>query len=231
MEKLPVARGEVERPYTIEELQTIFTSPIYTKGERPAQFKGDACYWMPLLAIYSGARLNELCQLFTEDVGIDDGINYFKIKPDAATGRTVKDHKPRRVPIHSVLIKLGFLDYCQKMKDEGQQQLFPELKLTRSDGKLGDKWGDWWSDYVRKDLKISRVPQPFHGFRHSFIAHGRRCKMDSEHRRMIEGHTPNSVEFRDYGNLLYPLEPLHEELEKLTYKNLDLSHLYNLHKA
>ena len=226
MEKLPVLKGEVERPYNIEELQTIFNSPIYTKGQRPKRFQGDSAYWIPLLALHSGARLNELGQIFIEDLGIEDSINFYMIRPDSSTGRTVKDSKRRRVPIHPELIKMGFLAYVEKIKSEGQVQLFPELKVTREDGKLADKWGAWWSSYVRKELNITRIPQPTHGFRHTFIAHGRRCKVDAEHRRIIEGHAPTTVEFKAYGDSLFPLEPLYEELQKLNFKGLDLSHLY-----
>jgi len=43
---------------------------------------------------------------------------------------------------------------------------------------------------------------------------------------LIEGHTPNTVEFKHYGGSLYPLEPLYEEIVKLKFRGLDLSHLF-----
>lgn len=226
MEKLPVPRGEVEKPYNIQELQTIFNSPVYAQGFRPKRFNGGSVFWMPLLGLYTGARLNELGQLFSEDIGEEEGFNYLVIKPEEATGRSNKSGERRRVPIHPDLIKMGFLDYCHKIKSEGHQQLFPELKTTRKNGKLADKWGtDWWSPYVRKELGITRVPQPYHGLRHAFIEHGRRSKMDSELRRIIEGHAPNSVDLKHYGLSNFPIEPLYEEMVKLTFKGLNLSHL------
>ena len=76
MKKLPIPLGEVEKPYTIQELSTIFNSPVFTHGERLKRFEGDATYWMPLLGLYTGARLNELGQLYTEDFGEEEGINY-----------------------------------------------------------------------------------------------------------------------------------------------------------
>ena len=226
MEKLTVPENDVERPYSIDELNTIFKSPVFTQGYRSEKFQGEASYWIPLLALYSGARLNELGQIFTEDTGNEEGIDYFLIKPDAKTKRTVKNNKKRWVPIHADLIKLGFLDYVKQIKSQGHIQLFPELKITAKDRKLASNWGDWWSDYVRKDLGIINIPQPFHGFRHSFIEHGRRSRVDTEHRKIIEGHRPNTVEFQSYGNSLYPIEPLNYELQKLIFKGLDLSHLY-----
>lgn len=226
MEKLAVPDKEQESPYTILELQTIFNSPVFTKGLRLKGLTGEAVYWMPLLSLYSGARRNELGQLYVEDISNEDGIDYYIIKPDSKTGRTVKDNKRRRVPIHPDLIKMGFLDYVAMIKAEGHSQLFPELKATSKDRKIADNWGDSWSEYVRKDLGITHIPLPFHAFRHTFIEHGRRSKVDAEHRRLIEGHAVTTVEMKSYGNTLYPLEPLYDELKKLRFKGLDLTHLF-----
>lgn len=222
---LPVLEREEEAPYSIEELKLIFNSPVFKDGYRPTQGKGEAAFWLPLIGLYTGCRLNEGAQIFTEDVGELDGIPYFLIKPDSATGRSVKDGKKRRVPIHPDLVRMGLLEYVAKMRQEGHVQLFPELTITRSQGKLGDKWGSWWSSYIREDLGITRIPQPFHAFRHTFVEHGRISKMDSELRRIIEGHTPNTVEFKSYGSSQYPLEPLYEEILKLKFRGLELSHL------
>ncbi|WP_029148724.1 site-specific integrase [Methylophilus sp. 5] len=222
---LPIPEKEVESPYTLEELKLIFNSPVFKDGYRPKQCMGEAAFWLPLIGLYTGCRLNEGAQLFTEDVSEQEGIPYFLIKPDAATGRSVKDGKKRRVPIHPDLVKMGLLDYVAKMKQQGHVQLFPELKVTRVNGKLGDNWGRWWCSYVRKDLGISRIPQPFHGLRHTFVEYGRTSSMSEYHREIIEGHTPANVAFRSYGGKLYPLKPLYEEIVKLEFKGLDLSHL------
>jgi integrase len=226
MEKLKVPPKQQDSPYSIQELQTIFSSKVFTEGYRPKGLAGEATYWMPLLSLYSGARLNELGQLFIEDIANEDGIDYYMIKPDTKTGRTVKDNKRRRVPIHPDLVKMGFLDYVAKIKSEGHKQLFPELKATSKDRKAAANWGDSWSEYVRKDLGNTTIPLPFHAFRHTFIEHGRRSKVDTEHRCLIEGHAATSEEMKSYGSALYPLEPLYDELKKLHFKGLDLSHLY-----
>jgi len=226
MEKLEVPESEEESPYDIEELQTIFDSPVFTQGYRPKRFAGEASFWLPLLSLYTAGRLNELGQLYTEDIKLEGNIQHIIIKPDSATGRTTKDNKKRRVPFHADLIKMGFLEYVAKIKSEGHVQLFPELKVTREGGKLADKWSSWWSDYVRTELKITRIPSPFHAFRHTFTEYGRNSNMGYESRMRIEGHSMNTVGDKKYGRKLFPLEPLYEELQKLTFRGLDLSHLY-----
>ena len=225
MEKLKVPRKETDSPFTIAELQQIFNSPIYTEGLRPKMGKGEAAFWLPLLGLYTGCRVNEAAQLYIADIGTEDGIHYLIIRPDEATGRTVKDSNKRRVPIHDDLGKMGFLDYVKATKDAGNVQLFPLLKVTRQDGKVGDAWAKWWRSYVRNELKLTRVPQPYHGFRHSFTEHGRKCGIDYESRMRIEGHSMGTVGYKSYGNVLFPLEPHYKAISKLNYRGLDLSHL------
>lgn len=51
-----------------EHLQAIFSGSVYMDGHRPKAGGGEAAYWLPLLALYTGARLNELGQLRPEDI-------------------------------------------------------------------------------------------------------------------------------------------------------------------
>ena len=34
----------------------IFNTPVFTKGERPEGGQGNAAFWLPLLALFTGAR-------------------------------------------------------------------------------------------------------------------------------------------------------------------------------
>jgi hypothetical protein len=68
--KVPKNRVEKKArlPYEIEDLNKIFSCPIYTSGQRPQGGGGEAAYWLPLLALYTGGRLEELGQLRKKDV-------------------------------------------------------------------------------------------------------------------------------------------------------------------
>jgi hypothetical protein len=61
-------------PFELSDLQVIFQTPIFTEGARPKGGKGDAAFWLPLLALFSGARLNELASLKISDVAHNDII-------------------------------------------------------------------------------------------------------------------------------------------------------------
>jgi hypothetical protein len=50
-------------PFTIAELRTIFGSPVFTAGLRPEGGRGEAAFWLPLLAVFTGARLGDYAGL------------------------------------------------------------------------------------------------------------------------------------------------------------------------
>lgn len=54
-------------PFTLKQLQAIFEMRVF-KSSRNYKF------WIPMLALYTGARLNELCQLLVNDIKFDGDI-------------------------------------------------------------------------------------------------------------------------------------------------------------
>ena len=110
-------RPSNREPWEPEELSLLFNSPIYRDNERPLGGKGEACFWLPLLAIFSGARLNELAPVCVEDVKTDtaSGVRLITVIEDEEAGRTVKtDSSLRAIPIHSELVRIGFLDFTRR---------------------------------------------------------------------------------------------------------------------
>ena len=58
---------------------------IFTHGDRPKAGRGEASFWLPLMALFTGARLNELAPLTAADVKTDvaTGIVFIDIKEDS----------------------------------------------------------------------------------------------------------------------------------------------------
>ncbi len=67
----------------------------------------DARFWVPLLALFHGARVEEFCDLYRRDIQQDEGGTWFMhIRPwkdeDSGERRTLKTFAAtRRVPIHT----------------------------------------------------------------------------------------------------------------------------------
>lgn len=92
--------------------------------------------WIPLLILYDGMRNNEIAQLYTDDILERDGIHYFRIwDTDARNQRIKVDASQRDLPIHSKLIELGFINYVEKIKASGEDQLFPNCYYNERTGR------------------------------------------------------------------------------------------------
>jgi integrase len=119
-------------PWEPAELRVLFGSPVFTEGVRPKAGGGDAAFWLPLLGVFTGARLGELAPLTAADVVKDEatGIPTISIVEDAEYGKRLKTRSSRRVvPVHPELVRLGFLDFVEKAKRERghDARLFPLL--------------------------------------------------------------------------------------------------------
>jgi len=201
------------KDYTREELKVIFSSQLYTSEgwSPPKKDLGRSLYWVPLLALYTGARREELTQLFARDVKKSpEGISYLSIlEADDDDERTVKTVGSRRaVPLHPDLITLGFLDYVKGVPKDGQ--LFPQL-TPNSEGWYGKGFGKHWTKYLRGVVKLETTASPSHGFRHTFKTLCRGAGIPEEVHDALTGHSDGSVS-RDYGSM--PLERLAKEIPK-----------------
>jgi integrase len=169
-------------------------------------------YWLPLLGRFTGARLEELCQLHIDDITEVQGILCIQID-DNRDDQNLKNSSSRRViPIHPELIKLGLLDYVEIVKATGAARLFTELQPTR--GKLGHAPSKWFGRYKTK-LGITDPKKTFHSFRHTFIDELRDAGVqDSLIKRMV-GHEDSSVTFGIYGSRT-PVKAMLEAIQHIT---------------
>lgn len=202
------------RPFDLTSLNAIFGSPVYTHGERPAKGRGEAAYWLPLLALFTGARMEELGQLRPEDVqrlafpdadGNEQTAWFLHLievgKDDNADddGTKLKNEDSERlVPIHSELERLGFIAFALAMKEQGKLRLFHELPPNKY-GTLTAKWGEWWSGYRRDVCGITDRRMVFHSFRHTFKDYARHAGIAEGVQRQMMGHSSDDVA-DDYGS-------------------------------
>ena len=219
-----------------EQLAAIFSAPLYTgcQDDRTGYAKRGpnvlrrGRFWVPLLSLYTGMRLNECCQLLTGDVRNLDGVWCIIITEDGDTG-DVEDQKrvktaagERYVPVHPELMKLGFLAYVSTQQKAGTLRLFHDLPKGKT-GYSSDPFSKWFSRFlVSVGAKTDKTS--FHSFRHTFRDAMREADLSPEYVNALGGWAGSKTS-DNYGSGLKP-QTLATAIAKLNHPGIDLSHLY-----
>lgn len=206
-------------PFKPEDLRAIFEdSPVFARGYRPRGGAGHAAYWIPVLALYSGARLEEIAQLALSDIRVEGDITFMEIE-DIAEGQSVKNAASRRrVPLHARVMALGFMAYVNEMRERGHTDLFQFVQSQT--GKRSSPYSKWVNRYFRKICKIRDRRLVFHSFRHTFSDASREAEIPRELRNALMGHTINGVD-EEYG-MGYSLRVLNDAMQKVSYHQLEI---------
>ncbi len=222
----PKARsGKSRIPFSIDDLHLLFKSKVY-QGFRPVGGGGEASYWLPLIALYTGARLEELAQMRLKDIQQEGRKEWYFEITDLGEGASVKsDSARRRVPVHRELHKFGLMEYIEGLKGNPENYIFPRLKPDVNDFR-GGNYSKWFGRYKRK-LGIVDKRMVFHSFRHGFLDACRECSIQTEIRDVLVGHANPNVS-ATYGSATYPIRPLFEAMDLVHYRGLDLTHLYRV---
>lgn len=212
------------KPWTQSEVDAFFSLPLFARYELPTQQRAgkDAAYWIPLLGLFTGARIGELCQLRASDVFERDGLTFISINEEAE-GSTVKTSASvRDIPVHSELARLGFLEYVDATRKAGHERLWPDLRLHAD--KPGKFFSAWFSE-ARKMGGSERVVPDFHTFRHTVRTKMSRAKIAPIVQDRITGHeSKGSVGTTVYTDIAD--DQLQEAVEAIAYPGLVLQKAY-----
>lgn len=190
--------SELRSPFSSEEIKTIFFSGDYTQD----RFKNPAYYWVPLIGLYTGMRLEEICQLHCGDIYKEEGIWVIDININSNDNLHDKELKTknavRKIPVHTVLQRLGLIDYLKKIKKESVR-LFPLLNKTKKSPKYGKQVGKQFSAWLKRK-KLKTDTKSFHSLRHTFSDFFKVRNMHSDLFRQIFGHEIPELAGRQYGS-------------------------------
>lgn len=212
----PKVEQKARVPFDSDDLKRIFSSPVFTQGERPAGGRGEAAVWIPRIALWTGMRLEEIGQLTVADIKEADGIPFIHVTDAGGEGKKLKTASSRRrIPIHPVLIAEGFLDYVAQMRAERQIRLFPLVSSTPG-LQVTAMWSKWFGRYLRKKIGIKDRRKCFHSFRHGFKDTCRSCGIPKEIHDQLTGHTSGDVGDL-YGGDEFPIQPLAAAIAKINY--------------
>lgn len=224
-------------PFDVEQLQKIFAAPLYTgcvDGQRGYSQVGNAKprgarFWVPLISLWTGMRLNEICQLHITDITKKDGVSIILIQPDdspvdsADIEKRIKTEAGIRfVPIHPELQKLGLLEFVEKRKASGHKRLFFELPLgAHQDYAHG--FSQWFGRFLENcDAKKPRTS--FHSLRHNYRDALREAALPYDATLQLGGWSGKTTD-AIYGGVNMKPKTLYDHICKVSYPELDLSHL------
>jgi integrase len=226
---------EERDPFTIEELQKIFSVPLFTGCQslhhyrRPGTLvpKDAGRYWVPLISLFSGARLGEVCQLYVSDIKDESGVLYFDLNKGAEDKRLKNKNAKRRIPVHPTLLNIGFMKLVETRRQQGEKRLFPDLPIG-ADGYYSSPFSKWFKRFL-ESAGVKRGENAFHSFRHSFEDACRDSDIPKEIMDALQGHGEEGMARRygdGYTGSVLLLRKLDEAMGRLQYRGLDLSHLF-----
>jgi integrase len=172
-------------------------------------------YWLPWIGLLTGARLNEICQLYLEDIREEEGVWVFDIN-DRGDKQLKTLSSKRLIPIHSGLIDRGFLQYVEHLRKKKETRLFPVLKKGKNG--YAHSASRWFSDLKNsKRVGISDTKKNFHSFRHTVANHLKQKGEAKEKIGAILGHSDESMTTGRYGKG-YGVQVLQDVVERLEFE-------------
>ena len=184
--------GESTRAsFTIEELQNLFHGKEYKQDLHKYGWQ----YWIPILGLYTGARIEEISQLLLDDVKEVDGIWCLDIN-DTGTKNVKTESGRRLVPLHPFIVEeLRLPEYVERLKKSGEERLFADLKYTKK-GKCSDKASKWFGRY-RESCGIVESEEGkklvFHSFRNTLISTCYEKEVDIKLLKQMVGHKSDDI--------------------------------------
>lgn len=199
---------EQRSAYNDDQLGVIFGHEIFSmqKSRHPYM------YWVPLLGLFTGMRLEEICQLHVDDIRMEDEIWVIDVN-NKEEKKLKTETSQRLVPIHSELIRLKFIDYCDSKRTACHKLIFSELKRER-DG-YSQAVSKWFGRF-RKSCGIEERGLDFHSFRHTVADRLKKAGVEEKLAATILGHSAHGITYGRYAKG-YLKETLRSAIEKLSY--------------
>ena len=213
------------RSFEDHEIGKLFSCPLFVdplSWNSKSRTSDATIFWLFLLGVTTGARLEEVGQAALADVKRDGTIAYLDIDEyvveEDADDKSVKNRDSvRLIPIHAKLVELGFIEYCDALAALGHTQLFPDLqenKVGKRTKEASQKINRIIDRYVDTDRRLV-----FHSLRHAFKSKGHDAGLADRTLDQICGHAPVSTGGR-YGSSPR-IRTIHRDLHKIDFSCID----------
>ncbi len=170
--------------------------------------KAESHKWATLIAMFTGARLNEICQLEVADIQQKDGIWFFDLIDEGDGNKKFKSAAAlRKVPMHDELVRLGLLEYRNRMLAQSKTRMFPEYTFCAKNG-YGRALGRWFNATLTPALGIKATGHVFHGLRHTMVTRLAQAGVEEPIYQSIVGHERQGITQQVYMREGYTLAQL-----------------------
>ena len=225
--KLKKKENEERDPFSPQDLETIFESSQYldiTLDSSHRDAKPFAHYWVPIIALFTACRANEICSLYHENIQSvktknKKTIYYFEINDEESDKKVKTVNSRRRIPIHDSLLDLNFIEFLESLKNfSKQERIFSELSFYR--GSYAVNFGKWWNrTALEKRFGIKTERKDFHSFRHSCTDACYENGVDSKFVTQFLGQKHGELSLDRYASDAH-VETMYEKcVKKFDYKN------------
>lgn len=180
---------------------------------------GDPLFWIPLLALFAGLRLEEALQLRGSEIQEEGGIAFLSIRKANSTASVKSASSRRRVPIHSELIRLGFLRLVQ---GRGAGRLFPTVPRSKARNRLSETFSKWFGTYREKE-RIAAPGLDAHALRSDFNTRMAGAGVLKHLRDDLMGHSEKSKGLSDgaYLRVVQSIGELRDAVEKIRVEGVE----------
>lgn len=192
-----------------ERLATLFRSPVFTgmkSRELPHKpgtvLERNARYWLPLIAVTTGMRREEIAQLRRRDLEVVGGILCFRVRD--GEGQGIKSASAKRdIPIPKTLERLGFVEFAGDLTQRPSDLLFTDCRQVGKERKYGEVVGKWFGRYLRH-IGIKTSSLTFHSLRHDFASEMHAAGVDAFLIDYLMGHSTRRLAFDRYSSGIEP---------------------------
>jgi integrase len=206
---------DLRAPLTPADLIKVFSDKAILQPKKDWQ------QWIPVLGLYTGARLNELCQLQKKDVIKVDGIWCISINDDGVEQLVKSTSSKRVVPLHRNIIAMGFVNYVMDKAGNQQTRIFSDLTLLNE--RFSHTPSRWFSSIKNRVLEDSDK-KSFHSLRHTFVDYlYNKLKLQGNPLvKVLVGHTDNEITSGVYGSS-FSVADLDSIIQKVNFEEFGVN--------
>ncbi|MEZ5778873.1 MAG: DUF6538 domain-containing protein [Paracoccaceae bacterium] len=204
-----------------ERLQKLLLSPHYTgcfsrhRRWRPGRvIVRDALYWVPLILMTIGSRIEELLRLNKSGVVLRDGTFCFALNIEFEDDGKTSSAK-RYIPVPDLILRLGFVEWARGLPGGPLAPLFPEIVQNAAVNQLSDIFSKRCATLFR-NLSIKDWNEDLYALRKTLSTSLSKAGTTDGKRQAIAGHSSGSILNIHYTS--HSAEDLKKEIDQVDFK-------------